>query len=565
MTHTDIIKDADAFFEIDPITRVITNKTPDKTKVMQYDHNSERFTFSMPQFVEGHDMANCNRVEVHYININTNTKEETRGLYEVKDVQMHPEDAERIVFSWLLSQNVTRDAGVVHFIIRFSCVDAEGVIDYAWSTEVFKSISVAQGIYNADVIVELYADVLEQWKTQLFDASAEGVENIYTAKTAAIAEVEATGEKVKASIPDDYVEMTEKLKNVTNALKGTASGEAIGLNDVSPIEHTVAVKVKSKNVISIADKTISGDKGFASGTINIIPLTPNTVYTVSADFAQTGSKATVGITVRDSSGTTIGRSDTTTDTNGRLSATFTVPTDGKIAIVLFSNIDATAITGTSCSYSNFQIEEGTTSTAYAPYVADVSVAKVNKYGDNLFNVAETLERTSAGLKTSIAEDGGIVISGVATDTVRYMAMGGGFKNPILLLPGTYTVSGHVLLACVLTFLDGTGVWRKGTFTLEKPAYFKNIVFSGLTVGTEYNMTVYPCLSVGDNAEYEPYKEPTTYTPNADGTVEGVTSLYPSTTLLTDIDGVVIDCEYNRDINKAFEELTQAIVSLGGNV
>ena len=58
---------------------------------------------------------------------------------------------------------------------------------------------------------------------------------------------------------------------------------------------------------------------------------------------------------------------------------------------------------------------------------------------------------------------------------------------------------------------------------------------------------------------------TTYTPNADGTVEGVTSLYPTTTLSTDTYGVIIDCEYNRDINKAFAELQAAIISLGGNI
>lgn len=65
--------------------------------------------------------------------------------------------------------------------------------------------------------------------------------------------------------------------------------------------------------------------------------------------------------------------------------------------------------------------------------------------------------------------------------------------------------------------------------------------------------------------YEPYIDPTIYTPNADGTVEGVTSLYPNMTLTTDTSGVVIDAEYNRDINKAFEELKQAIINLGGNV
>ena len=51
----------------------------------------------------------------------------------------------------------------------------------------------------------------------------------------------------------------------------------------------------------------------------------------------------------------------------------------------------------------------------------------------------------------------------------------------------------------------------------------------------------------------------------DGIAEGVTALYPVTTLTTDTQGIIIDCEYNRDINKAYEEITNAIISLGGNV
>jgi hypothetical protein len=35
--------------------------------------------------------------------------------------------------------------------------------------------------------------------------------------------------------------------------------------------------------------------------------------------------------------------------------------------------------------------------------------------------------------------------------------------------------------------------------------------------------------------------------------------------LTDTAGAVIDVENNRDINKAFAELYNAIISLGGNV
>lgn len=74
------------------------------------------------------------------------------------------------------------------------------------------------------------------------------------------------------------------------------------------------------------------------------------------------------------------------------------------------------------------------------------------------------------------------------------------------------------------------------------------------------------IELGTTAtEYEPYKMPTEYTPAVDGTVSGVKSLYPTTTLMTDTEGAIIEAEYNRDINKAFAELQQAIISLGGNV
>ena len=65
--------------------------------------------------------------------------------------------------------------------------------------------------------------------------------------------------------------------------------------------------------------------------------------------------------------------------------------------------------------------------------------------------------------------------------------------------------------------------------------------------------------------YAPYIEPIEYPVSVDGTVEGVTPIYPTTTLMADTEGAVIDCTYNRDINKAFEELYNAIISTGGNV
>ena len=85
-----------------------------------------------------------------------------------------------------------------------------------------------------------------------------------------------------------------------------------------------------------------------------------------------------------------------------------------------------------------------------------------------------------------------------------------------------------------------------------------------TTGTaEYRNVL---LELGNSVtDYEAYKEPTEHTPSSDGTVEGITSLSPVMTLLTDTEGVTIECEYNKDTGKVIEKLTNAVVALGGVV
>lgn len=169
MAHTDIIKDSDKCFEIDPITRVIRNASPTKTTIIQFDHNSERFTFTLPRFIEGHDMMECNRVEVHYLN------GATPGVYEVDDLKISAEDENKVTCSWLISQNATQYTGALHFLIRFSCVEADGTIKYVWNTDIFKGINVITGMFNSNIIVEQHADVLEQWKSIIDSLSTKSI------------------------------------------------------------------------------------------------------------------------------------------------------------------------------------------------------------------------------------------------------------------------------------------------------------------------------------------------------------------------------------------------------
>jgi hypothetical protein len=87
----------------------------------------------------------------------------------------------------------------------------------------------------------------------------------------------------------------------------------------------------------------------------------------------------------------------------------------------------------------------------------------------------------------------------------------------------------------------------------------------LTAMEALNKRFYIQCEYGDvNTEYVPF-DGGVYTPDAEGNVLGVHSRYPFTTIYTDNSEAVIEAEYNRDINKAFAEITQAIISLGGNV
>lgn len=168
MAHIHEVIDTDVHYKIDGITRAITNIDETKRTLAQNDHNSERLTFEIPRYIDGHDLTTCNRVEIHYINIDSTGKESNPGVYEVKDLGVLSDDENSVIFTWLITREVTKFAGTVNFIISFQCVN-EAIIEYTWNTVIFKSLFVADGICNSQIIVEENADILEQWYKDFMD------------------------------------------------------------------------------------------------------------------------------------------------------------------------------------------------------------------------------------------------------------------------------------------------------------------------------------------------------------------------------------------------------------
>lgn len=191
-------------------------------------------------------------------------------------------------------------------------------------------------------------------------------------------------------------------------------------------------------------------------------------------------------------------------------------------------------------------------------VEDLSAVKVRKYGGNLLNFPSVYSWNGAfpmhentNVKTILKPN---VRYAFSYDEIEYSIEGNGL---------VFVVNGNSIAAW-------TDAKKPYYFTLDKEVdsfyIYTNgwdAAASGNTTATVTNLRIY--TAENGYLEYESYIQPTEYTPDADGVVSGVTSLYPSTTLMTDTDGALIGVTYNRDINKAFEELKNAILATGGNV
>ena len=168
------VYDTDAHFKIDPITRTIKCEAQSKTILIQYDHNSERFTFELPRMIDGHDMSLCDIVQVHYINIDSRDRSlVSKDAHDLDDLQISPDSDDVVICSWLIDGSATKYAGTLNFLIKFKCIGDDGNPCYVWNTATSSNITVSSGIDNGEYITEEYSDILEMWRQELLNASTK--------------------------------------------------------------------------------------------------------------------------------------------------------------------------------------------------------------------------------------------------------------------------------------------------------------------------------------------------------------------------------------------------------
>lgn len=390
---------------------------------------------------------------------------------------------------------------------------------------------------------------------------------------------------------------TDMVQNYANALKGKVSGNnAVRIDDSSPIKHKMNVRVSSKNVIlypyANTTKTVNGitftDNGDGSITINgtataaaAFSLSENLRMNLSGIYTLSKNVPNVYLYIAYYK-------------NNSYIGEKAVSGNNTFALVDLTSIDCDRVRcavqiKAGAVFNNAvlkpQLELGSTATDYVPYVGPTSVT-LSEYGKNLID---------GNLYSQSVTDGGITVSYSDADNTftlngtaeRASNVRANVLIPLKNIPATLSaryVSGTLNLgsgyglfylgkgdtqAERINFIPTpnftTGTIAPTAVNLTDKQYITVVWFYTSAGGSYNNYKVKLQLEIGSEpTDIVPYKSPNTSTPSADGTVTGVNNIYPTTSLLSNKDNVVIDVEYNRDINKAFEELQNAILAQGSN-
>jgi len=325
---------------------------------------------------------------------------------------------------------------------------------------------------------------------------------------------------------------------------GKAVGAPLSIGDVHPAEHNIGVKVASKNLIpypydytkyspytqngiTITDNSDGSltINGTATATVNYFLAATNTLFLPAGTYVMSnGNTNAQGYML-----VGLGESELGGQVTGN--KTFTLSTYSTTGYCLYQ-IPLGATFDNVTIYP--QIELGTTATAYTPYVADLTGVEVARYGKNLFSpiYADYTQNRfysyvyvgSVNMRMSFTDkDTTVDISDIRVGFMEDINNVNGGANWSLkngtIASNNSNVNNSIACPYIVIYPNTEDVFNRVT--------------------SRYDIQV----EIGTVTKYEPYKEPTIYTANADGTVEGVKSISPNMTLIPNNNAVTVECEY----------------------
>ena len=336
-------------------------------------------------------------------------------------------------------------AGLTGIVIRVSSTAAYGIVHDTTGN----CVKIGLGVYDTNAGVFTFND----GEAQAIATRGEIANNHIPVWNNEKNCLEDSGKSIEDLAASDF------KNNLSNALKGSKSGEAVVLSDISPVEHELSVKVSN-----VEDS--ESVKLLAQGA-NLLRFENYTTY------APTGCSFE-------------------TIENG-----FIVKNDGS----------------TEWGYVAFTMEATREICGKTLYLSYLVTDRIGNFKGTPNNIGETdIEYYSNGSRIyKLAISNG----------------GGAFEAP----PYEEGMTIRILLKV-----------------------YPDMTLGGAISATYSNIMI----SLKGGIAYEPYIEPIEYEQG-----EVIKSISPTTTIFTDTPGAVLEVTYNRDINKAFDELTNVIISLGG--
>ncbi len=398
----------------------------------------------------------------------------------------------------------------------------------------------------------------------------ENYETLVESIVSAEAQREAAFDGYKTYIDQSVSAMENDLKNsCANAFRGNVTEKVIRVDDVSPIEHTTKISVRGKNLfnrdnlvnLAMGAEILSGDNYIGY----YIPCKEGDVFSVSRSEL-TNSRFRTCFTCDEPANkvTYFGGTGSSYQYDKQYKIENQVaPMNANYFFVYLSNSNE--------AIPDIQIEKGEMVTEYEPYI-ELSEVKLSRCGKNLFDPSEILK---ASKDTTL--NGDAFTTNFVNSSLYLNIIG---SNRVAMPSGTYTITivpvseevnfifyaydsetSELILKKQMGTYDNV---CKHTFTTTS-SWFPSIGGRRLEDGSllgEYSYKIQ--LEVGDVAtEYEVCNVEN-YTPNANGNVE-MLSISPSMTLFTDTDEVIIDLEYNRDLNKITAAMYDYIDSMIGGI
>lgn len=398
------------------------------------------------------------------------------------------------------------------------------------------------------------------------------------------------GEKGEKGEKGDTGEVSLFYANNTfsNTLKSSVEGKKLTITDASPVAHDLKVKLKSKNILPYPYVDIGKTKmgitytGSENGTVTMsgtttaLPDATNAesayfiffsgelksgTYTLSVDFSNIVCSGYGGqFFVKDSNDTNLASFIPATIEPSV--ATFTLTNNTNVLIEYLPALgEGTTFSGTFIA----QLEESSVATNIIPHnikhIGDLQDVTVTRRGKNLIPIAgfdklqsaNSVDNSAGSWTLTNNKDGTYTINGSAIGGSEYVRIGSVFvkKGVTYTLSGCDGASGSSYQLYAVG--DGLALYTADnnttkTATLDCELRIFVVLYEGQTLN---NFVIKPQLEIGDKiTDFEPYIEPQTITANADGIVDGLTSIPQTMILESNSDDVRIECEYNLDINKS---------------